>query len=77
MPCGRRRPKRSSPFQANRLVPAGWNRLAKLAKPELKEMRAEWQSWGLDMKIVLRVQCRVSELFPGLIVSLKGVRRSR
>jgi len=52
-------------------------RLAKLVKPELKEMREEWQSWGLDMKIVLRVQRRVFELFPGLIVSLKGVRRSR
>ena len=52
-------------------------RLAKLVKPELKEMREEWQSWGLDMKIVLRVQRRVFELFPGLIVSLKGVRQSR
>jgi hypothetical protein len=52
-------------------------RLAKLVKPELREMREEWQSWGLDMKIVLRVQRRVIELFPGLIVSLTGVRRSQ
>ena len=50
-------------------------RLAKLVKPELREMREEWQSWGLDMKIVLRVQRRVFELFPGLVVSLKGVGR--
>jgi transcriptional regulator with XRE-family HTH domain len=52
-------------------------RLAKLVKPELREMRAEWQSWGLDMKIVLRVQRRVLELFPGLVVSLKGVSQKR
>ena len=51
-------------------------RLAKLVKPELKEMRQEWQSWGLDMKIVLRVQRRVLDLFPGLVVSLRGVRRT-
>jgi transcriptional regulator with XRE-family HTH domain len=50
-------------------------RLAKLVKPELKEMREEWQSWGLDMKIVLRVQRRVLDLFPGLVVSLRGVSR--
>jgi hypothetical protein len=52
-------------------------RLAKLVKPELKEMREEWQSWGLDMKTVLRIQRRVLDLFPGLVVALKGVRRAK
>jgi len=52
-------------------------RLAKLVKPELKAMRQEWRSWGLDMKTVLAVQRRVLELFPGLVVSLKGVRQGR
>jgi hypothetical protein len=50
-------------------------RLAKLVKPELRKMQEEWQSWGPDMKTVLKVQRRVLDLFPGLIVSLSGARR--
>jgi len=45
--------------------------LAKLVKPELKAMQAEWQSWGLDMKIVLQIQRRVMELYPVLIQTLR------
>ena len=45
--------------------------LAKLVTPELKAMRQEWQSWGLDMKIVLQVQGRVIELYPTLIQTLR------
>jgi transcriptional regulator with XRE-family HTH domain len=45
--------------------------LKKLIKPELKKMQKEWQSWGLDMRIVLRVQRRVLELYPSLIQTLR------
>jgi hypothetical protein len=45
--------------------------LTKLVKPELGAMQAEWQSWGLDMKIVLKVQRRVLELYPSLIQTLR------
>jgi hypothetical protein len=45
--------------------------LAKLVKPGLAAMQKEWQSWGLDMKIVLRVQRRVTELYPSLIQTLR------
>ena len=49
--------------------------LRKLIKPELEAMQKEWQSWGLDMGIVLRVQRRVLELFPSLIQTLRdGIR---
>jgi transcriptional regulator with XRE-family HTH domain len=46
-------------------------RLAKLVKPELEAMRKEWQSWGLDMNIVLQVQRRMMELYPTLIQTLR------
>ena len=39
--------------------------LAKLVKPELGAMQAEWQNWGLDMNVVMQVQRRVTELCPG------------
>ena len=45
--------------------------LRKLIKPELEAMHQEWQRWGLDMKIVLRVQRRVLELYPSLIQTLR------
>jgi transcriptional regulator with XRE-family HTH domain len=45
--------------------------LRKLIKPELEAMHKEWQNWGLDMKIVLRVQRRVTELYPSLIQTLR------
>ena len=51
-------------------------RLAKLVKPELAAMQKEWQSWGLDMKIVLRVQRRVTELYPSLIQTLRDSLRT-
>jgi len=51
--------------------------LAKLVKPELEAMRKEWQSWGLDMKVVLRVQRGVVELCPTLIQTLRDSLRRR
>jgi len=52
--------------------------LARLVKPELGAMQEEWQSWGLDMKIVLSVQRRVTELYPSLIQTLRdNLRRGK